>query len=31
MVTAGMVYTPGVGQVVAKGVGTVGGPELVGT
>ena len=29
-VVAGMVYTPGVGQVVAKGVGTTGAGELVG-
>jgi hypothetical protein len=30
-VVAGIVYTPGVGQVVAKGVGTTGGGELEGT
>jgi hypothetical protein len=30
-VVAGIVYTPGVGQVVAKGVGTTGAGELDGT
>ena len=30
-VVAGIVYTPGVGQVVARGVGTTGDGELVGT